>query len=210
MKRLLKNIAGFGGGYRRISRRERWRAFRRRMCIHTTTSAKGFLRPATKAGIQLYYEAKSDGHPSQETNIQSLDNVHDANDQPTCDRANNCDLRVSKVRGQDRHTSCPGSRAGAPVCQRANPAAAVICYLWCRAVGFIRAAVGCVCAVGLSCAVCLLAMWLKVWLQDDIYMCHDTSTLLPVTRDSASYLPIGTPGHNRFGNASTDRHCPPQ
>ena len=27
------------------------------------------------------------------------------------------------------------------------------------------------CAVGLSCAVCVLAMWLQVWLQDD----HDTS-----------------------------------
>ena len=31
------------------------------------------------------------------------------------------------------------------------------------------------CAVGLSCTVCVLAMWLKVWLQDDTYMCHDTS-----------------------------------
>ena len=27
------------------------------------------------------------------------------------------------------------------------------------------------CAVGLSCAVCVLAMWLQVWLQDG----HDTS-----------------------------------
>ena len=59
--------------------------------VHTTTSAKSFIRPATKAGVQLYYKAKSDGHPSQ-TNEKSLDNVHDANDQPNCDPANNCDL----------------------------------------------------------------------------------------------------------------------
>ena len=50
----------------------------------------------------------------------------------------------------------------------ANRAVAVIRYSWCRAVGFIRAAVGCVCAVGLSCAVCVQAMWLKMWLQDEI------------------------------------------
>ena len=49
----------------------------------------------------------------------------------------------------------------------ANQAVAVIRYSWCRAVGFIRAAVGCVCAVEMSCAVCVLAMWLLVWLQDD-------------------------------------------
>ena len=42
----------------------------------------------------------------------------------------------------------------------ANQAVAVIRYSWCRAVGFIRAAVGCVCAVGLSCSVCVLAMLL--------------------------------------------------
>ena len=43
----------------------------------------------------------------------------------------------------------------------ANQAVAVIRYSWCRAVGFIRAAVECVCAVGLSCtAVCVQAMWL--------------------------------------------------
>ena len=49
----------------------------------------------------------------------------------------------------------------------ANQAVAVIRYSWCRAAGFIRAAVGCVCAVGLSCTAGVLAMWLKVWLQDD-------------------------------------------
>ena len=59
---------------------------------------------------------------------------------------------------QDRHTYCSGSRAGAPVCQRANPVVAVIRYSWCRAVGFIRAAVGCVCAVGRSCTVFVLAV----------------------------------------------------
>ena len=72
-----------------------------------------------------------------------------------------------QLKSSNRHTSCPGSRAGAPVCQRANPAVAVVRYSWCRAVGFLRAAVGCVCAVGLACAVCVLAMWLQVWLQDD-------------------------------------------
>ena len=53
-----------------------------------------------------------------------------------------------------------------------------------RDVGFIRAAVGCVCAVGLSCAVCVLAMWLQVWLQDD----HDTSRrtlVIPVVNRSS-------------------------
>ena len=72
----------------------------------------------------------------------------------------------------------------------ANSAVAVICYLWCRAVGFIRAAVGCVCAVGLSCAVCVLAMWLKVWLQDDTYMGHNTSRrtrAIPVVVDRSNY-----------------------
>ena len=51
------------------------------------------------------------------------------------------------------------------------------------------AAVGCVCAVGLSCAVCVLAMWLKVWLQDDAYMCHDTSgrtRAIPVVVDRSN------------------------
>ena len=54
------------------------------------------FRTAGKAGIQLYKEAISDGHPSQ-TYTKSLDNVHDANDQPNCDRANNCDIRISGV-----------------------------------------------------------------------------------------------------------------
>ena len=70
-------------------------------------------------------------------------------------------------------------------CQRANPAVAVVRYSWCRAVGFIRAAVGYVCAVGLSCAVCVLAKWLQVWLQDD----HDTSRrtrVIPVVDRSNS------------------------
>ena len=49
----------------------------------------------------------------------------------------------------------------------ANQAVVVIRYSWRRAVGFIRAAVGCVRAVGLSCTVCVQAVWLKVWLQDD-------------------------------------------
>ena len=70
-----------------------------------------------------------------------------------------------QLKPSNRHTSCPGSRAGAPVCQRTNPAVAVVRYLWCRAVGFIRAAVGSVCAVRLSCAVCVLAMWLQVGLS---------------------------------------------
>ena len=61
------------------------------MYVHTTTSAKGSLRPATKAGIQLYWEAKLGGHPSQ-TNKKPLDNIHDVNDQPNCDRVNNCEL----------------------------------------------------------------------------------------------------------------------
>ena len=65
------------------------------------------------------------------------------------------------------HTYRPGSRAGAPVCQRDILAVAVFRYSWCRAVGFIRAAVSCGCAVGLSCAVCVLAMYPPVWLQND-------------------------------------------
>ena len=71
----------------------------------------------------------------------------------------------------------------------ANQAVAVIRYSWCRAVGFIRAADGCLCAVGLSCAVCVLAMWLNVWLQDDTYMCHDTSRrtrAIPVVVDRSN------------------------
>ena len=81
----------------------------------------------------------------------------------------------------DRHTSFPGSRAGAPVCQRVNPAIAVVRYWWCRAVGFIRAAVGCVCAVRLSRAVCALAIWhvaACVWLQDDTYMIRPEERVL--------------------------------
>ena len=31
------------------------------------------------------------------TNKKLLDIVHDANDQPNCDRVNNCDLRVSML-----------------------------------------------------------------------------------------------------------------
>ena len=94
-----------------------------------------------------------------------------------------------QLKPSNRHISCPGSRAGAPVCQRANPAVAVVRYSWCRALGFIRAAVGCVCAVGLTCAVCVLAMWLQVWLQDD----HDTSRrtrVIPVVDRSDSPLYI--------------------
>ena len=67
-----------------------------------------------------------------------------------------------QLKPSNRYKSCPGSRAGAPVCPRANPAVAVVRYLWCRAVCFIRASVGWVCAVGLSCAVCVLTMWLQV------------------------------------------------
>ena len=90
-----------------------------------------------------------------------------------------------QLKPSNRHTSCPSSRTGAPVCQRANPAVVVVRYPWCRAVGFIHAAVGCVCAVGLSCTVCVLAMWLQVWLQDD----HDTSRrtrVIPVVVDRSS------------------------
>ena len=76
----------------------------------------------------------------------------------------------------------PGSRAGTPVCQRANPAVAVVRHSRCRAVGFIPAAVGCVYAVGLSCAVCVLAMWLQMWLQDD----HDTPRRTRVIQGSRS------------------------
>ena len=70
-----------------------------------------------------------------------------------------------QLKPSNRHTCGPDSRAGAPVRQRANPAVAVVRYSWCRAGGFIRAAVGCVCAVGQSCAVCVLAMWLQVGLS---------------------------------------------
>ena len=97
---------------------------------------------------------------------------------PVVDRSNNSPFYViasgatavecpHQLKPSNRQTSCPGSRAGAPVCQRANPAVAVVRYSWCCAVGFTRAAFGCVCAVGLSCAVRVLAMWLQVWLQDD-------------------------------------------
>ena len=61
-----------------------------------------------------------------------------------------------QLKPSNRHTSCPGSRAGTPVCQRANPAVTVVRYSWCRAGGFIRAAVG---------GVCVLAMWLQVGLS---------------------------------------------
>ena len=66
----------------------------------------------------------------------------------------------------------------------------------------MRAAVGCVCAVGLRgwlrvccwavIAVCVLAMWLKVWLQDDTYFeVHDTSRItraIPVVDRSNNSL----------------------
>ena len=42
---------------------------------------------------------------------------------------------------------------GRRVCQRANPAVAVVRYSWCRAGGFIRAAVGCVCCWAVMCCV---------------------------------------------------------
>ena len=87
---------------------------------------------------------------------------------------------------QDRHTYCPGSRAGAPVCQRANPAVAIIRCSWCRAVGFIRAPVGYVCTVGLSCAVCVLAMWLQVWLQDTDDASRRTRVIPVVDRSNNS------------------------
>ena len=59
-----------------------------------------------------------------------------------------------QLKPSNRHTSCPGSRAGTPVCQRANPAVAVVRYSWCRAGGFIRAAIGCVCCWAVMCCVC--------------------------------------------------------
>ena len=57
--------------------------------------------------------------------------------------------------GQDRHISCPGSRAGAPVCQGANSAVAVIRYSWCLAVDFMHACRGWlrVCCWALMCCV---------------------------------------------------------
>ena len=58
-----------------------------------------------------------------------------------------------QLKPSNRHTSCPGSRAGTPVCQRAKPAVAVVRYSWCRAGGFIRAAVGCVCCWAVVCCV---------------------------------------------------------
>ena len=70
-----------------------------------------------------------------------------------------------QLKPSNTHTSCPGSRAGAQVCQRANLVVAVVLYSSCRAGGFIRAAVGRVCAVGQSCAVCVLAMWPQVGLS---------------------------------------------
>ena len=47
-----------------------------------------------------------------------------------------------------------------PAFQRTNPAVAVNRYSRCHAVGFMREKVGCVRAVGLSCALCVLAMQL--------------------------------------------------
>ena len=70
-----------------------------------------------------------------------------------------------QLKTSNRHTSCPGSRAGTPVCQRENPAVVVVRSSWCRAGGFIRKAVGGVCAVGQSCAVCVLVLWLQVGLS---------------------------------------------
>ena len=58
-----------------------------------------------------------------------------------------------QLKPSNRHTSCPGSRTGAPVYQRANPAVAVIRYWWRRAVGFIRTAIGCVCCWAVMCCV---------------------------------------------------------
>ena len=86
----------------------------------------------------------------------------------------------------------PGLESRGAGRQRANPAVAVICYSWCRAVGFIRAAVGCVCAVGLPCAVCVLAMWLKMWLQDDTYMIRpeERVLILPVVVDRSNNSPF--------------------
>ena len=48
------------------------------------------------------------------------------------------------------------------------------------------------CAVGLSCAVCVLAMWLKVWLQDDTYMIRPEERVLiiPVVVDRSNNSPI--------------------
>ena len=75
-------------------------------------------------------------------------------------------LNILVSGGSSIHEPRPSrSRAGTPVCQRANPAVAVVRYSWCRAGGFIRAAVGYVCAVGQSCAVCVLTMWLQVGLS---------------------------------------------
>ena len=48
------------------------------------------------------------------------------------------------------------------------------------------------CAVGLSCAVCVLAMWLKVWLQDDTYMIRPEKRvfIIPVVVDRSNNSPF--------------------
>ena len=71
-----------------------------KLLVHVSTigmaSAKGLLRPGgTNAEIQLYVGSKIlDGHHKQTT--KSLHNVHDANDQPNCDRVNNSELSYKK------------------------------------------------------------------------------------------------------------------
>ena len=76
-----------------------------------------------------------------------------------------CGVPSSAETTQQTHIFLPGLESRTPVCRRANPAVAVVRYSRCRAGGFRRAAVGCVCAVGQSCAVCVLAMWLEVGLS---------------------------------------------
>ena len=99
-----------------------------------------------------------------------------------------------QLKPSNRHTCCPGSRAGAPVCQRANPAVAVVRYSWCRAGGFIRAAVGCVCAVGQSCAVCVLAMRLQVGLSQ----ARTTSKLHISSKKITKITKVGIPTYAIF------------
>ena len=79
-----------------------------------------------------------------------------------------------------------------PVCQRANLAVPVIRYSWCHAFGFIRAKVDCVCAVGLSCALCVLVMQLQVCLQDDTYMIRPEKRVInkPVEIDRSKTPPL--------------------
>ena len=143
--------------------RERWRAFRRRMCI---------LRDLRKVsyGQHRKREYKFITKQNQTHNLHKQRKWRKMTSRTAT--AQIIAVLASKVRTHLARAREQGRRSVKGLIL----AVAVICFSWCRAVGFfLRAAVGCMCAVGLSCAVCVLAMWLKSWLQDDTYMWHDTS-----------------------------------